>query len=178
MLSIGFCAVGWFLAAIHAKILIWLSLAGLIIYLVNTQKGGIVLAHGWVAMVMSISAVTRIWPSVWPSHIPYHKPRLWALILLMIWAIAATLIHLLASSPQLTHQQLSQQPFTQQPLSQRPLTWWFAFRKRMPAFGLASASASASPSTKPSIIIFTVLISWVGSAIALGAMTYTLGAGS
>lgn len=160
-LSIGFFAVGWFLAAIHAQCLVWLSLASLIVYLVNTQQRGLVLAHGWVAMVISISTVTRIWPSIWPSHIPYHQPRLWAMTVLMIWAIAATLIHLLASSPQLT----------QQALTQRPVALHFALRYRSLAFGLFPASA------KPSTLIFAVLITWVGSAIALGVITYLLGVG-
>ena len=162
ILSIGFFAVGWFLAAIHAKCLVWLSLASLIIYLVNTQQRGLVLAHGWVAMVISVSTVTRIWPSIWPSHIPYHQPRLWAITVLIIWAIATTLIHLLASSPQLT----------QHELTQHPMTLRFALRYQSLAFSLFPAS------TKPSTIIFAVLIAWVGSAIALGVMAYLLGAGT
>ena len=153
MLSIGFVAVGWFLAAVHAKLLIWLSLVSLIIYLVNTQKGGIILAHGWLAMLISLSTITRIWPSVWPSHIPYHQPRLWALIVLIIWAIAALLIHLLASSPQLTQRELNNRPV------------------------LFLNLASSQPLTRPSMVVTTTLITLVGSATALGAVTYSLGVG-
>ncbi|MEM9212810.1 MAG: hypothetical protein AAGD25_00405 [Cyanobacteria bacterium P01_F01_bin.150] len=151
--------MGWYLAAIHAQFLIWLSLASLIIYLINTQQGGLVLAHGWVAVVMSISAVTRIWPSVWPSHIPYHYPQLWALILLIIWAIAATLIHLLASFPHMT-----QQEFAQHPVALR-----LALRHRSPALRLSITSARTSN------LFFVILMAWVSSAIALGAMAYIIG---
>ena len=152
VLSIGFSAVGWFLAAIQAKLLIWLSLASLVVYLVNAQQGGVILAHGWLAILISISTVTRIWPSVWPSHIPYHSPRLWALILLIIWAIAATLIHLLASSPKLTHQELTHLPSP------------------------VRNTALMLPLARTSAIITTTLILWVGGTIALGVMAYTLGA--
>ena len=144
--------VGWLFAALQVKLLIWLGLASLIVYLVNTQQGGVILAHAWLAMVISISTVTRIWPSVWPSHIPYHHPKLWALMLLIIWAIAATLIHLLASSPKLTQQELNNMPFP--------------FRNTAPPLSLAQTS----------IIVSTMLITWVAGAIALGVMAYTLGA--
>lgn len=153
VLSVGFVAVGWFLAAIQAKVLIWLSLVSLVIYLVNTQKGGLVLAHGWLAMLISLSTVTRIWPSVWPSHIPYDKPRLWALIVLIIWAVAAFLIHLLASLPQLTQRELNNRPV------------------------LFLNTVSPQSLAYPPILITTTLIALVGSAIAVGAVTYTLGAG-
>lgn len=154
VLSVGFVAVGWFLAAIQAKVLIWLSLVSLVIYLVNTQKGGLVLAHGWLAMLISLSTVTRIWPAVWPSHIPYDKPRLWALIVLIIWAMAALLIHLLASLPQLTQRQLQNRP----------------------VLFLNTVSPHQSLAY-PSILITTTLIALVSSAIVLGAVTYSWGVG-
>lgn len=144
--------MGWFLAAIQAKVFVWLSLYSLVIYLVNTQRGGIVLAHGWVSLVISISAVTRIWPSVWPSHIPYDQPRLWALILLIVWGIAATLVHLLATSPLLLRQRFLQIP------------WVFSQQDSSIAISKAPAIATI------------IIIVWVGGAIALGSIIYTLGA--
>lgn len=156
ILGIGFCLVGWFLAAINAHTLVWLSLASVLVYLVNTQRGGLVIAHAWLAMGMAVSAVTRIWPSVWPSDIPYQQPRLWALILLVMWGFAATLLHALASAPQLAKQEFAQRP---------------ALRHRPPTLRLSSALVK--PSTIMAVILF-----WVSGAIAFGAMTYALGVGT
>lgn len=110
ILATGFGAVGWFLTAIHAGVIVWFSVYGLILYLVNTQQGGLFLAHGWVIMAIAFSAVSRIWPSSWAAHIPYEQPRLWAFILLLIWGMAIALIHLLASSPRPTYTLLRQLP--------------------------------------------------------------------
>lgn len=151
LLVLGFGAVGWFLAAIQAKVFVWLSLYSLVIYLVNTQRGGIVLAHGWVSLVISISAVTRIWPSVWPPHIPYEEPRLWAIILLIVWGIAATLVHLLATSPLLLRQKFPQHP-------------WI----------MSQQDTSVAISKAPVIVTLPIIV-WVGGAIALGSIIYSLG---
>ncbi|NET10903.1 MAG: hypothetical protein F6K16_40705 [Symploca sp. SIO2B6] len=145
VLAIGFGLVGWFLTAIHVHKVVWLSVYGLILYLVNVQQGGLFLAHGWVIVAIAFSAITRIWPSVWASHIPYEEPRLWAFILLLIWGVAIALIHLLALSPNPTRKFLRQLPFL------------------------------SSPFISSSLTTAILLMGWVSMAIALGGLTYQIG---
>ncbi|WP_287281266.1 hypothetical protein, partial [Okeania sp. SIO2G5] len=71
-----------------------------------------------------------------------------------VWAIAATLIHLLASSPKLTHQKLTH------------------------LLSPVGNAALMFPLSRTPAIIATTLIIWVGGTIAIGVMAYTLGVSS
>ena len=169
ILAIGFGSIGWLLSAVQASAFIWLSCSGLIVYLVTVQQGGIVLAHGWVTTLIAISAITRPWPAPWAAHIPYHQPQLWAIALLLMWGIAIALIHLLALSPKLTRV-LWHKLATQQ----RSIVLFNNLARQFPlraSINRLMIRRSRSSRT----FIDSVIISWVGCAIALGTVIYHVG---
>lgn len=96
LLLLGYGFAGWLLAAFQVAWFVWVGTLAMTLHLIRARSAAIALSSSWVAIVISIAAVTKAWAAVWDSRVPFQHAQLWAEGLLLIWLGAIGLVVLLA----------------------------------------------------------------------------------
>lgn len=92
LLTLGYGAIGWLLAAFQTALWIGLGTTGILFHLTCVGKDAIVLANGWTVGVFAIAAVVKAWTPAWGKDIPYTNAKLWAGTLILLWAGSVLLV--------------------------------------------------------------------------------------